>query len=434
LAPASERAPRHVIPLGAADALDAALVGPKAATLARLARAGLPVPDARCLSAGAYHVQLAAAGTTAAAARVAGAEGLEARRLALGVRLGFLQASLAPAVVDALGDLAAWVVAPPATQVAVRSSALREDAPGASFAGQFDTFLGVTGENDLVTAVRACWASLWATRALRYMQAHDVDPACTAMAVLVQRMVAARAAGGALSRTADGAVLLTGTWGLGSAVAQGEVVPDRWVLARDATLESVEPGRKDRRVALEPDGGARPEAVEPSLVETPCLLPDEAVGLTRLVLEAEAVVGGPVEVEWARDERGFQILQARPLQVASGFDVDEVWLRHPALRGQPAGVGWGTGPACVVVHEHDLEHVKLGDVLVTQVAGPALTAVLSRVAGVVAELGGSTSHLAALARERGIPAVLGVGGATRRIPEGATVAVDGVTGLVRWIR
>jgi pyruvate,water dikinase len=78
--------------------------------------------------------------------------------------------------------------------------------------------------------------------------------------------------------------------------------------------------------------------------------------------------------------------------------------------------------------------VKLGDVLVTQVAGPALTAVLPRVAGVVAELGGSTSHLAALARERGIPAVLGVGEATRRIPPGATVAVDGVTGIVRWMR
>jgi pyruvate,water dikinase len=97
-------------------------------------------------------------------------------------------------------------------------------------------------------------------------------------------------------------------------------------------------------------------------------------------------------------------------------------------------VGWGTGPACLVIHEHDLEHVKLGDVLVTRVAGPALTAVLPRVAGVVAELGGSTSHLAALARERGLPAVLGVLGATRRIPEGATVAVDGVAGVVRWVR
>jgi pyruvate,water dikinase len=87
-----------------------------------------------------------------------------------------------------------------------------------------------------------------------------------------------------------------------------------------------------------------------------------------------------------------------------------------------------------VIHEHDLEHVNAGDVLVTQVAGPALTAVLPREAGVVAELGGSTSHLAALARERGLPAVLGVRGATRLIPAGAKVAVDGVAGVVRWVR
>ena len=131
-----------------------------------------------------------------AAGRVAAAEGFEARRHALDVRLGFLRAPLAPPAVDALRELAAWLGTPPTAQVAVRSSALREDVPGASFAGQFDSFLGVTGEADLHTAVRACWASLWATRALRYMQAHDVDPAHTAMAVLVQHMVAARAAGG----------------------------------------------------------------------------------------------------------------------------------------------------------------------------------------------------------------------------------------------
>src|SRR5207253_11488122 len=101
---------------------------------------------------------------------------------------------------------------------------------------------------------------------------------------------------------------------------------------------------------------------------------------------------------------------------------------------QPAGVGWGAGKACIVLSEHDLEHVEPGQVLVTQVAGPALTAVLERVVGVVAELGGSTSHLASLARERGIPAVLGVADATRRIPHGATVAVDGVTGVVRFMQ
>jgi phosphoenolpyruvate synthase/pyruvate phosphate dikinase len=144
----------------------------------------------------------------------------------------------------------------------------------------------------------------------------------------------------------------------------------------------------------------------------------------------EGSSGGGLAV---KDARGFQILQARPLRVEPSHADDEMWRGHPGLRGHPAGVGWGTGPACLVVHEHDLDHVNPGDVLVTRVAGPAMAAVLTRVAGVVAELGGSTSHLAALARERGIAAVLGALGATRRIPQGATVRVDGITGVVRWI-
>jgi pyruvate,water dikinase len=109
-------------------------------------------------------------------------------------------------------------------------------------------------------------------------------------------------------------------------------------------------------------------------------------------------------------------------------------LQHPALTGHPAGIGWGAGRACVVNCECELTRVGPGDILITRVAGPALSQVLPRVAGVVAELGGSTSHLASLGRERGIPMVLGVLEATRRIPDGAQVAVDGVAGVVRWIR
>jgi phosphohistidine swiveling domain-containing protein len=112
---------------------------------------------------------------------------------------------------------------------------------------------------------------------------------------------------------------------------------------------------------------------------------------------------------------------------------DEIWLEHPRLYGHPAGIGWGSGRAVVVNCECELTRIAPGDILVTRVAGPALSHVLPRVAGVVAELGGSTSHLASLARERGIPMVLGVRDATRKIPDGAQVAVDGVIGIVRWI-
>ncbi len=141
-----------------------------------------------------------------------------------------------------------------------------------------------------------------------------------------------------------------------------------------------------------------------------------------------------VEIEWARDATGFKLLQARPLLTEPAPVPGEIWLHHPRLNGQPAGVGWAAGRACVVNCECELSRVAPGDVLVTRVAGPVLGQVLSRVAGVVAELGGSTSHLASLARERGIPMVLGVLDATQRIPDGVKVAVDGVAGVVRWMR
>ncbi len=149
--------------------------------------------------------------------------------------------------------------------------------------------------------------------------------------------------------------------------------------------------------------------------------------------KAEDVLGMAVEIEWAMDEAGFKLLQARPLHVQPAHVPDEIWLKHPGLNGHPAGIGWGSGRAVVVNCECELSRVAPGDVLVTRVAGPALNHILPRVAGVVAELGGSTSHLASLARERGIPMVLGVLDATRRIPDGAQVAVDGVSGVVRWL-
>lgn len=423
---------RHVVQLASPEATVPALTGPKAATLARLHAAGLPVPDGFCLTAVAYRAQLAGAGVERAAREIAGAEGHEARRLALAVRLGLLRAPFHPSISEALAVAYAALASPPGTLVAVRSSALVEDTPSTSFAGQFDTFLGIANAADLATAVRACWASLWSTRALRYMAGHGVVPGSTAMGVLVQRLVEASVAGGALSRTPDDEVLVTGAWGLGSSVAQGEVVPDRYVLRRDGSLARVEPGRKHAQVRYVPEAGTRPERVDRSLVEAPCLSEAQAVEVGRMVIAAETLLGRPVEVEWALADAGFALVQARPLHVEPRHPVDEIWQRHPGLTGHPAGVGWGSGPACIVHDEHDLEHVERGAVLVTSVAGPALTAVLPRVAGVVAELGSSTSHLAALSRERGIPAVLGVIGATRRIPAGARVAVDGVAGLVRW--
>jgi pyruvate,water dikinase len=428
----SER--RFIIALTAPEAVDPDRVGPKAANLAALAGAGLPTPGGFCLTADAYRRQIAELQLDGVIRSFADASQPLARRLSVEIRLKLYQQPIARDVLAPL--LAAWRSQRQATVQpgAVRSSALIEDRAGANFAGQFESFLGLSDEAEFLTAVRACWAALWTTNARRYMDNHGLNPADTAMAVLIQPLIAARASGGGLSETAEGQMLLSATWGLGSAIAQGEVVPDRIVLSRQGFVRTIEAGRKDHRETCVHGLGTLPQAVPNDLVRAPCLDAGQAVTLGRMLRKAEKVIGGPVEIEWALDEAGFKLLQARPLHVAPAHVPDDIWLQHPGLSGHPAGIGWGSGRAVVVNCECELTRVAPGDILVTKVAGPALSHILPRVAGVVAELGGSTSHLASLARERGIPMVLGVLDATQRIPDGSQVAVDGVAGIVRWLR
>src|SRR5579863_6715999 len=236
-----------VVPLTSSEAADAGRFGPKAANLARLGQAGLPIPLGFCLDAAAYREQIRALNLEADARGVFTAEDSpQARRDALAMKLGLLDKRITPAILDPL--LAAWkaLTKETAALTVVRSSALVEDRFGSSFAGQFESYLGLESEADFITAIRSCWGALWATRALRYMATHDIDPADTAMGILIQPLVSARASGGGLSEasgaSADGSMTLSATWGLGSAIAQGEVTPDRYELSRDGELLSITPG------------------------------------------------------------------------------------------------------------------------------------------------------------------------------------------------
>jgi pyruvate, water dikinase len=421
-----------ILPLSDPAATDPENVGPKAANLATLTQAGLPTPGGFALTAAAYHHQVRHVGGADMLAQYNSADISTTRRLSIAIRLALYQEPIAPEILAPL--LTAWrAQRTDGSRGVVRSSALLEDRKGANFAGQFESFLGLTDETEFLTAVRACWAALWTSHARRYMENNELSPADTAMGVLIQPLIAARASGGGLSETAEGQMLISATWGLGSTIAQGEVVPDRIVLAKNGFLRTVAAGRKGHRDTCE-HGVAAPQLVPEDMVSEPCLSPGEAVTLGRLLRKCEQLAGAPVEVEWAVDESGFKLLQSRPLHVEAPVVPDEIWLRHPGLNGHPAGIGWGSGRAVVVNCECELARVAPGDILVTRVAGPALSHILPRVAGVVAELGGSTSHLASLARERGIPMVLGVLDATQHIPDGSQCAVDGVAGIVRWLR
>lgn len=430
---------QFIFPTTDVAALDVDRVGPKAGNLAALGRAGLPIPDGFCIDSSAYRRQLASFGLDVAPrGGHSDEEIMAARRHAIETRLALLSRPIIPEIFEPLmAARQVLIERSNGAPLAVRSSSLVEDRFGSSFAGQFESYLGLDNEEDFLTAVRACWAALWSPRVLRYMQNQGASPADTAMGVLVQPLVAARVSGGGLSRTGDADMLITATWGLGTTIAQGEVVPDRYVLNASGQMSSSEAGRKHRDVACQ-HHRLRYRPVETrtlrgDVVWEKCLTDAQAIELGGYLRKAEELMGAPVEIEWALGDAGIRLLQSRPLHTGPAHVPDEIWLRHPKLNGQPAGVGWGTGRACVVSCECELSRVGPGDILVTKVAGPALSRILPRVAGVVAELGGSTSHLASLARERGIPMVLGVHNATQRIPDGKHTAVDGVAGIVRWM-
>lgn len=414
-------------------AADAGRFGPKAANQAALAHAGLPTPGGFCLSAEAYMAQVEALGLIEVAEKAVSMEFFDARPYISQVRIAMFDAPMIDEIKEPLIKAYRELTGDGEMLVAVRSSSLMEDTEGASFAGQFQTYLGIDNEKDFLTTVHACWGALWSSRALRYMESKDIKAIDTAMSVLVQPLVKAIASGGGISKTADGGMSVTATWGLGESIAQGEVVPDRYDLNEEGALVGTVAGRKGHTIQCVHHHAPTTQAVAEDQVSEPCLNEAQVLELAAMMTKAEDLNGHPVEVEWAMDEDGIKMLQARPLHVEPAPVPDQIWDRHPGIKGHAGGIGWGTGRACVINCECELGRVAPGDVLVTKVAGPALSQVLPKVSGVVAELGGSTTHLASLARERGIPMVLGALDATNKIPDGGQVAVDGVAGVVRWV-
>ncbi|GIF03424.1 PEP/pyruvate-binding domain-containing protein [Actinoplanes siamensis] len=367
-----------------ADA-ETATSGGKAAALARLLRAGLPVPPGFVVPIAAYE-------------RADGG----------------LSAALLDEIAQALPRLGDG-------HLAVRSSATGEDTAHATAAGQHDTFLGVRGPDQVAEAVRGCWASLWSERAVAYRRRQG-DTRSPAIAVLVQRLVDAEVAGVMFT---GGEVRLEASWGLGESVVGGRVTPDSWTVSGDAVIRrslGTKRTRIDRTVTRE---------VEQADRERFCLTDDEVVRLARLGRRIAGLLGGPQDVEWAIAGAQVWILQSRP--VTSAVPAAPAPGRDgggSALTGTPGSPGLATGPARVVRGPADFVRVRSGDVLVCRTTDPAWTPLFGVVSAVVTEVGGLLSHAAIVAREQGLPAVLAVPDATTALPDGAPVEVDGSTGRV----
>ncbi|GAA5058980.1 pyruvate,water dikinase [Thermocatellispora tengchongensis] len=395
--------------------------GGKAGALGALLRAGLPVPDGFVVSFAAYH----AAVRDLDLERLAGEpDPLDAVRRAVAARP--VQATLRDALVRALGALGD----PP---VAVRSSAAHEDTGQASAAGQHDSFLAVRGAGGVADAVRACWASLFTSRAIDYQGASG-GPAFDglAMAVLVQRHLDAEVSG-VMFTPADphDATRIEASWGLGPSIVGGTVTPDAYRVAEDGSVTRTVAYKRTR---LDRRGGRLVVSDVPERDRDRPAIDDATAGLlAELGKEIAAVRGGPQDVEWAVADGRTWILQARPVTAAPPAwpaPAGHPSAAAPTLTGTPGSHGVVTGPARIVRGPGDFGRVHPGDILVCPFTDPAWTPLLRIAAGVVTETGGVLSHAAIVAREHGIPAVLGIPNATSRLRDGGAITVNGTTGAV----
>jgi pyruvate,water dikinase len=308
-----------VLPFEALDRAALAIAGGKAANLGELTRAGLPVPPGFCVTTDAYAAVAAGAGLEPVLAEIAATPAGETARLAelaAQARERLLAAPVPEEIATAVRE--AYAALGAGTPVAVRSSATAEDLPGASFAGQQDTYLNITGAEAVLDAVRRCWASLWTDRAVAYRAANAIDPHGVRLAVAVQRLVDSRVAGvlftaNPLTGRRRQAVI-DASPGLGEAIVSGAVNPDHFVVDTGSG-RILERRLGDKRVAVRSLAGGGTERVElPEGSAEACLTDDQVRALAALGGRVEAHYGAPQDTEWAFDAAGvLWLTQSRPI-------------------------------------------------------------------------------------------------------------------------
>lgn len=319
-----------IIPFSAIRPDDLPRVGGKGLRLGLLAQAGAPVPDGFCIAAEARERFLAADGLAAWIAERTGAAAAGREEAALAeVRRRFEEVALPAELAGPLRAAAAARLG--ATRVAVRSSGVSEDLAQASFAGQYETWLNVRGDAELERAVRRCWSSAWKPGVWRYCRDHGLDPRGLQMAVVVQRMVAAEAAGVLFTVNPvtgrDREMVVEACWGLGEALVGGKVSPDRY--AYD-WYRGVETERRIARKEIEVVPTEAPPFTEERPVPTgraerPVLAPAEVMELAALALDVQVRFGAPQDIEWVRAGGRFYLVQARPVTRIAYAGIPGEW-------------------------------------------------------------------------------------------------------------
>ncbi len=376
--------------------------------------------------------------------------GKQARSLILN---GTMPHELAAAIVQEYNELCGGRP----VEVAVRSSATAEDLPQASFAGQHESFLNVSGKENLLIAVQKCYASLFTDRAIKYREDNKFEHAKVALSVGVQKMVRSDKACAGVCFTLEpesgfrNVIHISGVWGLGENIVQGAVTPDEFIVFKP-TL------KKGKRAIIQKMLGEKAKTMVYSEndrqfqstinVETPAekreryvLSDDEITTIARWALVIEAHYDKPMDIEWAKDgiTNELFIVQARPETVhaqKNPYLVKECRLQKkgPLLaEGEAIGSKITSGIARVLQSARDAEELQPGEIVVTEITSPDWDPVLKKAAAIVTDKGGRTSHASIVARELGVPAVVGTSNATKNILDGQMITVsccEGKTGFV----
>ncbi|MCK5893797.1 MAG: phosphoenolpyruvate synthase [Endozoicomonadaceae bacterium] len=341
--------------------------------------------------------------------------------------------------------------------VAVRSSATAEDLPNASFAGQQETFLNICGYDNVIHAVKKVFASLFNDRAIAYRVHQGFDHREVALSAGIQRMVRSETAASGVMFTLDtesgfrDVVLITSSYGLGETVVQGAVNPDEFYVHK-ATLKGGRPailrrnlGNKAIKMMHTDDhcAGRSIKTLDVDATERArfSITDDEVETLARQAVIIEQHYQRPMDIEWAKDgdDGELYIVQARSETIQSrkpGNIMERYLLKeksHVLVEGCSIGQKIGSGPVKVIYNLSEMDKVQLGDVLVTDITDPNWEPIMKHAAAIVTNRGGRTCHAAIIARELGIPAVVGCGDATEKLHEGEVVTASCAEGNIGLI-
>ena len=427
---------------------DVGIVGGKGANLGELTSFGLPVPPGFCVTASGYTKFIKYAELDEVVKFLMEAVDVEnvdeltnaSKEIQKKIKEKEFDPELKEEILSAYREFSENIgVKDP--EVAVRSSATAEDLPDASFAGQQDTYLHISGEEELLNHIRDCFASLWTSRAIYYREKQNYDHFDVALSVVIQKMVNSEKSGvmftaNPINNSKD-EMMINASYGLGEAVVSGIVTPDEYIIDKK-TKKVIEKNiaEKEYMVIKNEDGvGTRVVDVKDILgadaVNAEALSPKELDTLVERGLKVEKLYGSVQDTEWGfdRDTKEFYFLQSRPITTLGDKEEKEEKL-ITLVKGLPASPGIGRGKVKLIKDISEINLVEEGDVLVTAMTNPDMVPAMRKCAGVVTDEGGRTCHAAIVSRELQIPCIVGAKTATKTLKTGDTVTVDAVRGIV----